>query len=84
MTMWSEPHFDLPNLEQQLQKWTSELATTLVPLASMASPSVFTAVDVMNTLAADHRALWGIIDGPKFTSCQVASQIQEAAEMTSQ
>lgn len=82
MSMWSESHFDLPNLEQRLQLCVPGPATTCgtaIPLSTIPTSSVVRTGDT-NLPITSHGNPSGIVTAPRFTSCRATSKIQEAAE----
>jgi len=83
MSLWSEPHFDLPNLEQQLQRCVPGHATTFgtaITVTSVPTPLEVTAADAVNPAVTNHGNPSGIIVAPIFTSRRATSTIQEAAD----
>jgi hypothetical protein len=81
MSMLSEPYFDLPNLEQQLQRCASGYATTFgtsIGVTSVSTPPED--ADAVNPPVTNHGNPGGINTAPRFTSCRATSTIQEAEE----
>jgi hypothetical protein len=68
MSMWSEPYFDLPNLEQQLYQYVAGPATnfdTAISLTSEPTPLAVTTIDAVNPRVTNYGNLSGIIAAPK-------------------
>ena len=83
MSVWSEPHFDLPDLGRQLQQCVSRTATpfgTAIALATVPTSSAVTIADTIISRVINHGNPSEIAAAPRFTSCRATGTIQEAAE----
>lgn len=80
--MWSDSHFDLPNLEHQLQLCApgsappGGTARTLSPVPDL---STVQTGDTINPPVTNQGNPGGMIGAPRFTSCRATSTIQETA-----
>jgi hypothetical protein len=83
MSMWSEPHFDPLNLNQQLQLYIPEPVTSygmVTTLGSIPTLSAVNSIDTVTPLVTNHGKYSEIVDAPSFTSCRATSTIQEISE----
>jgi hypothetical protein len=81
-SMWNVPHFDVPNLEQQLQPCVPDPATTSDTTTSLDSFLTLSAVNTADTVSLpviNHENISGTVATPSFTSCP-ASTIQRTTE----
>jgi hypothetical protein len=83
MSMWNVPHFDVPNLEQQLRLCVpgpSTTSDTAISLDSIPTSSAVSLADTVSLPVINHGNTSGIVATPSFSLCPATSTIQRATE----